>query len=103
MLFRSRLPSAGWAWALRPDAVEVLLRAPEGDAECVEGRVAGVAWTAGGLCAHVRIDRMDDALVARVDGRRLDADDLTQGRRVWCTWQRAAAAAVRLQPDDENR
>ena len=78
---------------IRPDAVDVHVERPEPPA--LEGRVARLTFSAAGPVAHIRLDGVDEALIARVDAARLDAEDLPEGRRVWCTWDDARARPVR--------
>ncbi len=82
------------ALLLRPDAVGIHLRRP--GAPALEGRVSGLAYSVIGLAAHIRLEGMDETLIARVDTAQLDADDLREGRRVWCTWDDEAARPVPL-------
>lgn len=87
---------AQWALALRPDHLEIHLTQPPGPTEHLEGHVERLAYSPAGLAAHIRIAGLHENLVIRVDSGRLDADDLSEGRRVWCTWDAEAAQAVPL-------
>jgi ABC-type Fe3+/spermidine/putrescine transport system ATPase subunit len=85
-----------WALALRPDHLEIHLAKPQPSLPGLEGHVERVAYAPSGLTAHIRVPDLSESLIARVDGARLDADDLPVGRKVWCTWDDGAARAVPL-------
>ncbi len=87
---------AGWALALRPDHLEIHLNQPSSPAPRLEGRVERISYAPSGMSVRIQIAGMGESLVARLDTARLDADDLPEGRRVWCTWADGAAHAVPL-------
>jgi ABC-type Fe3+/spermidine/putrescine transport system ATPase subunit len=91
-----REAGAQWALALRPDQLEIHLIQPPDQVEHLEGHVERLAYSPAGLAAQIRIVGLHESLIARVDSGRLDADDLSEGRRVWCTWDDEAAHAVPL-------
>ncbi len=90
-----------WAALLRPDTVRLHVRRPDGARPFLEGRVAGHAWSPGGLHVEVRVPGMAEPLRVRVAAGRLDADDLPEGRRVWSEWESGAAVAVATDGDTD--
>lgn len=95
-LAQVREAGAQWALALRPDHLEIHLTQPTGPDARLEGHVERLAYSPAGLSVLIRIPGLSETLMARVDSGRLDADDLPEGRRVWCTWDDKAAHAVPL-------
>jgi ABC-type Fe3+/spermidine/putrescine transport system ATPase subunit len=82
------------ALALRPDRIDLHLKAPEGFA--FEGEIERVAFSNLGLTAHIQLAGPGERIAARVDTRRLQSDDLPEGRRVWCTFAPDDARLVRV-------
>ncbi|MBN33193.1 MAG: hypothetical protein CMM46_00180 [Rhodospirillaceae bacterium] len=91
---KAAMGRASWALALRPDAIELHLTDANLQTPSLRGKIDGVAYSAFGLTAHIRLSGLETLLTARVDHKRLDVDDLPPGRRVWCTWDDSAANVV---------
>jgi len=85
------------ALMVRPDAIELHLQAPEPTLASLQGYVSNVTFAPSGLTAYIRLDGTTEMLIAQIRGRRLDTDDLPEGRRVWCTWDQDAAHCVSYQ------
>jgi len=107
MTDRGAFSGPDWVLALRPDIIDLHLAAPQDDSPRIEGRIETVVFAASGLSARIRLPGSGPPLEVRVDPRRLDADDLPEGRRVWCTWDDGMANAVQrhrsTRPDDAGR
>ncbi len=82
------------ALALRPDRIDLHLQAPDGFS--LEGEVERIAFSNLGLTAHIQLRGPGERIAARVDTRRLQSDDLPEGRRVWCTFAADDARIVRV-------